>query len=286
MRTFKSIAKALLIAALAVLFALPVGMLYAISVSEQQKYETPLVQVGPERAYGERCAVTRMDMAETITVSGRVVSGEFVYMELADYSEPYSIRWVRSQGDAVRQGETIGYYNGEAVTASATGVIREISLGSKPYIRLDSIERLLLECYVSDVELKILKRDSLELTDENGVPLTVADIDLIRSDGGTRVLLSYDAPTLTYGAAVEELKLRTGVVYRQALAVEADCVYRKEKDGQHYVRLVDENACYLREAPVEVGYTNGSYICVSGVQEGDWCDSGYKALVEAGDARA
>ena len=63
--------------------------------------------------------------------------------------------------------------------------------------------------------------------------------------------------------------------------MEKSCVYTPTGSDKKYVREVDEFGKYLQEVEVTTGYSNGEYICVSGIEEGAFCDSGYKAVVES-----
>ena len=83
---------------------------------------------------------------------------------------------------------------------------------------------------------------------------------------------SYD-----YGKTISGYKLYTGNIYRDALVVSKECVYKGEDDAYH-VRIVDAEGNFLDERTVEVGYTCEELICVTGVEEGELCDSGYKSL--------
>ena len=279
MRVIKAIVKTILFFLLIGLFLLPVYALYQISLAEQARYDAPVLLAGKEHGYGEPTPVRRMDMSETITIQAEVTSGQTAYMELTDYWYPGRIRWVAQIGDAVEEGETIAWYQGKPVCSEITGVLREISLGEKPYLRFDLLEDLILAADVDEIQLQVLQRDGLELQDSAGNALNVIDIDLIRGPNGTRVLLQYDNPGLIYGERFDKLTLSTGRVWRQVLVVDTACVYQKPGDESHYVRVLEESGELVGEKQVEVGYTNGTLICVSGIEDGTYCDPGYKVLV-------
>ena len=186
-----------------------------------------------------------------------------------------------SVGDVIHPGDLIAYDGSKEIISDAYGLIREISLGNDPYLRLCSLEDLALECYVNDTQRAILQRSSLELLDEDGTALTLLDMDEIYTNGNsTRVLLRYDAENLRYGQTFSDLILSTGKVYSQALVVDERCVYKKPDTDSYYLRLVDQDGHFISETEVKVGYSDGTYICVSGIEEGTLCDSGYKTLAE------
>ena len=101
------------------------------------------------------------------------------------------------------------------------------------------------------------------------------------TDGTTTVHLSIDSEQYTCGQEVRELRFYTGRVYSKTLVLPEKCVYQKEVgEGQPwYARMVDENGVLIAELPVQIGYTNGEVVCVSGIEEGAWFDSGYKAVI-------
>ena len=45
------------------------------------------------------------------------------------------------------------------------------------------------------------------------------------------------------------------------------------------MRQVSAQGLYMTELEVEIGYSNGDTVCVSGIAEGTFYDSGYKAVV-------
>lgn len=258
----------------------PVCILYFISRSEQAQYQTELIPAVNEMAYGDVVSVVRRDMSETITLSGTVVSASEFFSELKA-RDPYNLRFMVSVGDVIHPGDLIAYDGSRKITSDVYGLISDISLGSDPYLRLYSLDDLALECYVNDAQRTMLQRSSLELADEKGVALSVIKIDDVSSDGNTtRVLLRYEKDDLRYGQTVSDLTITTGKVYEQALVVLERCVYQKADSEGYFLRLVNENGEYLAETEVQLGYSDGKYVCVSGVEEGALCDSGYKTFAE------
>ena len=277
-RTITKIIVALLFVALMVA---PIGALYYISVLEQEQYQPQEQQIVLEElAYGSPSSIMRMDMTERIALSGTVVSTKVIYEEL-EMENISRLRLLISSGQVLQAGDLIGYLDGQEVRATKTGIIRSINRGADAYIELWSLEDLAIECYVDDVQLKVLKRGSLKLTDADGNLYTVAHIDEIRVGSDlTRVLLTSETATLIYGKNMGNMSFNTGRVYPDCLVVQANCVYTY--NGQdYYVRLVDRDGVVLGEAQVELGFSMNGYICITeGAQEGQLCDSGYKAIAE------
>lgn len=277
----KAITKIIVALLFVALMVAPIGALYYISALEQAQYQPQEQQIILEElAYGSPASILRMDMTERITLSGTVVSTKVIYEEL-ELENISRLRLLISTGQILQAGDLIGYLDGQEVRANQTGIIRSINRGSDAYIELWSLEDLAIECYVDDTQLKVLKRGSLDLTDSDGNQYTVAHIDEIRVGSDlTRVLLISETATLIYGKKMDATNFNTGRIYPDCLVVQANCVYTY--NGQdYYVRLVDKDGVVLGEAQVELGFSMNGYICITdGAQEGQLCDSGYKAIAE------
>ncbi len=264
------------------LLILPVGALYALSSMEQAQFaenNTPPVEL-TEFSYGTPSMVRCIDVSETITLSGTVISTEVIYQEL-DVEDPALLRLLVTEGKLMQEGDLIGYYQGEAIYATQTGVIRSVGREKEAYIELWSLDALAIECYVTDAQLKVLQRGSLALSDSDGNPYTVSRIDSVSvGNANTRVLLTADAGLLTFGKTLSKFTLNTGRVYPQSTVVESRCIFSADGGFTHYVRLVDEDGNVLGLQQVTVGVTVGNYTCVTGVEEGQFCDPAYKSIVE------
>lgn len=279
MNTAKVLGKCLMALLLAAVLILPMGGLYYLSLLEQAQYDT-IYEAGSvvleEVSYGTPCLVIRMDLTEEVSLSGAVVSTKVLYEEL-NLDAPDDLRLVISEGELLEAGGLIGYYHGKELLSTQTGVVRTVHLGSESYIALWSLEDLAVECYVSDAQLSVLNRSTLDLTDSEGNHYTVSHIDSEKVGADeTRVLLTSETATLIYNTGFNE-NMGTGRVYPGSLVVPTDCIFTLE--GQSYVRLVEEDGSIIGLAQVEVGVTVGSYTSISGINEGDYCDPGYKAMV-------
>lgn len=279
---WKTLAKIIVVLLFVALIVAPIGALYYISVLEQAQYLPQEEQIVLEElAYGSTCQIMRMDMSERITLSGTVVSTKVIYEEL-EMENVSCLRLLISSGQVLQAGDLIGYLDGQEVHATKTGIIRSINRGSDAYIELWSLDDLAIECYVDDVQLKILKRGSLDLTDADGNQYTVEHIDEIRVGSDlTRVLLTSETAQLIYGKKMESTSFITGRVYPDCLVVPTNCVYSYNGGQTYYVRLVDKDGVVLGEHEVEVGFSMNGYICITdGAEDGQLCDSGYKAIAE------
>ena len=259
----------------------PLGLIWQISQKEMEEYATPEAPVLRETAVGGLAQATRQDVPEYISVSGTFISTEYAYMEL-NTKQASSIRWVVGIGDEVQEGQVLGTYKDEAILSTVTGILVDMSTYSAtPYLRFRLFAPVELEARVDDRTLSVLKRSD-SLTTEKGEAVTLSFASMQKNaDGTTDVRLTIDSEKYTYGQALNELRILTGVVYQKALVLPADCVYQKTAgdDEPWYARLVTADGIFLREVEVGIGYSNGDLICVSGISEGDWFDTGYKAIL-------
>lgn len=283
MRILKKIASVLLVLVFIALFLAPVGMIWKISEAEQQQYLPAADEVLEDLAYGEIRQVIRTDIPETVTVSGSVVSTATKFIELDGYWDPFLLRMTVESGQTIRDGDIIGYYNGEPVLSDKTGIVKSVNIGTDSYIWLQSLDSLALRIEVNkDAVLAALQQEDITLTDADGATYRVLEIAPAMTEAGNAVvLLSCEGKKLVYGQQHPELTLQTGRIFQQALVVEKSCVYTPTGSDKKYVREVDDSGKFLREVEVTVGYSSEEYICISGIGEGAFCDSGYKAVVES-----
>ncbi len=271
------------------ILALLTGPLWAIvyiSQLEQNRYTPQTVVQLQELSYGPVKQITRMDMRETVSLSGQVISTRYLYQEL-DIAESGQFRQEVKSGQVIQAGDVLGYYKGQPVLAEISGILVKISTGIDCYLCLESLEDLAVECYVDDQQLAILSRSALELTDSNGAAYQVLRIEPVAATRGTRVLLSCEDGDYAYGDSFSGKTFYTGREFPGALVISSKCVYQLE-DGKYYLRLTDAQGVFLQELEVEPSYSNGEMVCISGegIREGLYCDSGYKLVIESGGGNA
>lgn len=279
-RTMQILGKTFLCLVLLLLLAAPVLLIYTLSIQEMQQYQQPEEAVLLESAYGTIVNAVRRDVQAYVTVSGRYISDSYAFQEL-DMKEPGKIRWLVSTGEYVQKGQVLGLYGKEQVVSAYDGILREISAyTSDSYLRFLTMDNLKLECSVTPSVLQALTKGTL--TTEQGDAVTVTGTSPI-VDGSGNVTVWLDCPSLDrqYGAQVRQLKIMTGQVYKNVLVLDKDCVYQKDSapDSPWYARQVSSAGYFLSEKEITVGYINGELACVSGVEEGDYFDSGYKAVM-------
>lgn len=289
MRILKAVLVCIFWLLIIALMLAPLGLIYQISNNEMAEYATPEALVLRETAIGQAVRAYRMDVPEYVTLEGTFTSNTYDYMELSEYKNPSNIRWLVSVGDEIQEGQVIGTYNGSDVIATITGILVEMntytSISSNAYLCFQLFEPIEFSCSVEDRVLSTLRRsESLSMEDGAAVTLVYASRQK-NADGTTDVRLSIDTDKYVFGQELEELKVFTGQVYGKTLVLPVECVYQWEEgeDNPWYVRQVSETGIFLAEKEVQVGYSNGDVICVTGVEEGDYFDSGYKAIVGGGN---
>lgn len=270
------------------LLCLPVGLIFQISEAEMAQYEAAEIPALQQTAYGSPVQAVRMDIHESITLSGTFVSDTWADMELS-ISKTELLRWNVAEGDQIAEGDVLGTCNGRDITSTLTGIILDINVYSgstgNQYIRVRLLEPLVLECEVTQEQLAAVQNyDDLTLAD--GTALTLEYVSLTRNeDDTTTVRFSLDDGTgYQYGQVLTDFALYTGVTYPQTLVLSEQCVYQKTEgeDQPWYARRVTEDGTFIEEIQVQISGSYDGMVRISGVAAGDWFDSGYRAVLEAG----
>lgn len=282
MRSWRRVLKVFFWVMIFALLVAPLGILTVISQAEMAEYEPPAAPLIRETSIGTPLQSVRMDVREYIRVSGVFTSNAIAFQPLPQ-SAPEKIRWIVESGEEVQTGQVLGYYGDGEVIAEMNGILEEIhAVTGDAYLKIRLFTPLELEAAVSEETLSALKRggDKLSLMDGTAVELTYA-ANAKNADGSFNVRLVVRNDDAVYGEAVN-LMIYTGLEFPNALVVQSNCVY--QRDGQWYVRRVSENGSFIQEVPVQVSYNDGIYACVSGIEEGQWFDSGYKAIMDGDGA--
>ena len=274
------ILKAFISLCLMFLLVAPIVAVFMITKIELKQYEPQPVPPLIEKAYGEICAVERMDIQETITISGTFVSTKKFFMEIPKMNNPYGARILAESGDEILEGQLIGYSEDlkTEIKASASGIIYDIHLGSTSYITMESIDDLALKCLIDNTTMAVLLRDGLNLSMQNGDEVNVINISKKQDDqGNTEVLFSI--PNGIYGQCLNDVQLQTGRVFYDTLVIDFRCLFHLNGDyDTWYVRTVDKNGNFLDNKKVNVSFTSENFVAISGVPEGTLCDSGYSKV--------
>ena len=285
MKLKKGILKGLFWVLVLALLLAPSFLIWRLSREEMKQYEAKSVPAFRETAYGSIAKARRADVEVAVTVSGRCVCEEFVYMELTQKS-PQNIRWYVREGDEVLQGQPVGILGDTEIVCSCTGILREINTYAQaPYLRIQLLEPVEVECLVDAKTLRTLQRaeDGMKTEEGEAAALTYASLSR-NAEGLTTVRLRIDSPYYVVGMEVKELTLLTGQRYLHTLVLDPRCLYQKEEGSeQWYARRVSEDGIFIEEVRVNVGYSDGQVVCVTGVNEGDCFDTGYQAIAAKGN---
>lgn len=268
------------------LLVLPLGLISQISSAEMEEYAPADSPVIRQSAIGIPVKATRQDVELRVNVTGNFTSTEVAFMELTQ-RKSYNIRWTVSYGDEIQVGQVLGYYNGDPVISTVEGILRDISTSTgNAYLSVDCFSPLVLECMVEDKTLDSLLQCQENLTLSDGTEIELVYVAKTKnSDGTTMVRFSLAREGDTYGSTVKDLPIYLGAGYPQVVVLPVDCVYQKEhgEDAPWFVRQVTEEGILIEERQVKISYSDDYLVVVSGIQEGQWFDSGYKVVIEGDD---
>ena len=265
---------------LALLLA-PLGLIFQISRSELAEYQTPERPVLQQAAVGGIAMATRTSVDEYVTVSGTFTSETYVYVEM-EFENPSRIRWEVSTGSEVQEGQVLGYLDDEPIVSTVTGILTSIHLNAgDSYLKFRLFAPVVLSCRVDERTLSALEKRAESLITLKGEKVTLLFASQQKNPDGTiNVRLSVDTDRYTYGEVLEGLKIQTGRSYQGVVVLPLDCVYQKVQGDAYpwYVRQVTEDGIFVQEVEVEIGYISGNQVCVNGIAEGTYYDTGYKAV--------
>lgn len=253
---------------LALLYISPILFLIIQSKEEMKAYECEDIEV-EEKAYGELCQVVRQDVESNISLNVKGVSTKTKIIEISSGN----CVWNVEKGEEVIKGECIGKVNSKKIKCKYNGIIKEVK---DKYVRIELINDI---CYETYVDPKDIEYFTGKLKDEQGNEIKNVSISNIQKDGKIRIVFGIKNRNIQYGEKIEDMVLYNGEIYKNALTIKTKCVKQKE-DNKYYVRVVDEEGNYLGEQEVQLGYEYKGYVCVTGVEEGEWCDGGYYQFEE------
>lgn len=242
------------------------------------KYQVNSTYKFKEAAYGEPKRITRQDLKLYYTFSGTVTSSTYRYIDFPEAEDANVISTV-SIGDEVFKGDIVAYLNRKEIISNYNGIVEDVASFAGGYVKLRSFDNLKLTC-MSDISTinKVKDCQSLELADGNKVNVDL--VSNIIADNKGKIVFSIENSDYMYGQEVKNLKIYTGKVYRDVLTIDKQCVYQKQKNGPHFVRVVDENGYFESEKEIEIGFETEDAVSVLNIEEDTLCDSGYKELLK------
>lgn len=260
------------------LLVAPIGLIVQISREEMQEFATPDPPVLQEMSIGGIYMATRASVFESFQVSGTFVSGADGYMEL-DYETVKDARWNVGVGSEVQEGMVIGTVNGQQILATMDGIVKQMHISQGDcFVKLELFTPVLLQTRVDKATLSIL-RNSRKLTvgkEEAKVSLAFASRRQ-NSDGTFDVLIAIDSDEYTYGQVVSALHIKTGRSFDNVVSISNRCVYQKG-GSQWYARQVSKDGFFIKEEEIEMLYQDEFNAFVSGINDGEYFDSGYQII--------
>lgn len=278
MKILKPILSGLFWLLILALLVAPILLIVQISREEMQEFATPDPPVLQEMAIGGIYQSVSDSVSESFKVSGTFVSGADGYMEL-DYETVKDARWNVSVGSEIQEGMVIGTVKGEDIVATMDGIIQQMHISQGDcFIKLELFTPVVLQSRVDKATLSIL-RNSRKLTvgaEDAKVSLAFASRRQ-NSDGTFDVLIAIDSDEYTYGQVVSGLHIRTGRTFDNVVRLTDRCVYQKG-GSQWYVRQVTKDGIFIKEVEVEVVYFDGINYYLTGINSGEYFDSGYQII--------
>lgn len=278
MKLLKSILAGLFWLLILALLVAPIGLIVQISKEEMQEFATPDPPVLQEMAIGGIYQSVSASVSESFKVSGTFVSGADGYMEL-DYDTVKDARWNVGVGSEIQEGMVIGTANGEDIVATMDGIIQQMHISQGDcFIKLELFTPVVLQSKVDKATLSILRNSRKLTVGKEGAKVSLAFASRKQnSDGTFDVLIAIDSDEYTYGQVVSALHIRTGRSFDNVVRLTDRCVYQKG-GSQYYVRQVTKDGIFLKEVEVEVVYFDGTNYYLTGINPGEYFDSGYQII--------
>lgn len=279
MRLVKFILNGLFAVLLLLVLALPIVLLFRISQAEIEKYTVPSAPVLQQTAVGGIVQAYETDMEESFLLEGVFVSAGDGFVEL-DYEQVRNVRWLVKIGDEIQQGQEVGITPADKILSTHNGILTEIHTDSSEncYLRVQLFSPVVLSCRIDAWTLSVLQKSHNLVTSENEPVSLVYASQLIDDDGMVDVLVSIESEKYSYGQSAS-FRITTGRSFKSLIVLPKNCLYQKFTNGPWYVRQVTENGIFIAERQVKIEMQDGSIVAVSGISEGEYFDSGYKAIV-------
>lgn len=279
----KTLVNGLVAVLVLVLLLLPLGLIVRISQAEMEEFATPTVPLMEQTAVGGIVQSYTGDVSECFYISGTFVSAQDAFQDL-DYANVGSIRWLVKVGDEIQVGQVLGTGASGDVISTQTGILKEMHLDNPEncYLRVELFTPVVFACKVDDQTLSMLKFVKTLTVGSDKATLTLVFASQTKNpDGTTNVKIAINSDQYFYGQQTS-LTISTGRQFKNAILLDERCVYQKGGVGDYYVRQVTEDGIFIKEIKVTVGVGYGSSIVVSGIEAGQYFDTGYKFIAEGG----
>lgn len=276
MRIVKKFITAVFWLLIVALLVAPLGLIWQISLEEQAEFATPTVPQMQQTAVGGIFQSREEDLHESFTVSGSFVSETFAYLEV-DYITAKAARWYVSIGDEIQQGQVLASGPEGEIISEVDGILVQTQILLEDcYLKIMLFTPVELSCRVDARTLSILKMSNMLTCNGAAVTLTYSSKQQ-NADGTTNVRIRIDSDEYVYGQVVESLYIYTGRTFHNVICVPSSCIYQKS-DGYYYARQVTKEGVFIAEVKVEVIYSDRYNTYVTGIQGGEYFDSGYQII--------
>lgn len=263
--------KIILIMGCVILVVMPIVLIVIISTIERNSYQiTEEGKADIVKSFGEPIPITRGTIKELIELEGVFNSREFVEVKIHD-NHVENLLIYKQVDEEVRRGEVLASVEGYQYLSPINGKITQIDNFT---IKIISFENLLFETSVNkDFKFKEL---FVKNSDEK---LTMERLSNIVDKKKRKAWFLNSNKNYLFGEEMT-FELYTGQVEDNVLTAPKGCVYSKQDKSKFYIRTVSESGVFIEEKEVQIGIQDDSNISIIGVDEGVFCDSGYKKYID------
>lgn len=269
--------KKIVIAIGAFIIIIPIILISYISYLEMKKYEPKINYKIEEKSYGNPTPILRTTIDEKFSIKGKFTSTSFAFVDIKNQNFE-NTKTVVAVNDEVKKGEVLAYIKDKPIYSNVNGIVSEIDvMKQNGNFKILNLDKLLLECYM-DPKLKLIENTTYTANDN--IKIKLVSLSNIVDDFGRRAYFQVEGGNYVFGQKIE-FQVLTGVVHKDILATDKNCVYQKEKAGPYFIRRVDKSGKVIGEVEVKVGLTDNKMISISGAEEGWFCDPGYGKFMNA-----
>ncbi len=248
-----------------IIYLIPIVTVILVSNEEIKKYQTPKMEF-VDYAYGEIFQVEQKDVRENIVVNATAILDDTIAIPTNG-----NTIWIVDEGEEIKKSQTIGYCNGVSIKGQKNGIVKKIESN---YIVLKTFENIMWETQVSEEKVRYFNES---LYDRSGNKLEICSISNKVNDGKVTIRFKIENVIGKCGQKRNKMRLYTGNAFKNVLTVNKKCVVNK--NGNYYVRIVDSHGVFQYEQQVDVGFESDGIICVTGLEEGEFCDGGFSEYI-------
>lgn len=272
----KKVLRVVTVIVVLVIYCVPLFGIYCISNKEKESYQLDDEYNIEKTAYGVPCEVSKIDMQEYYSYPGTIEGYKIVDVKVSGLKADKT-SYICKTGDEIFKNQDIATDGRNTFKSPMNGIVQDIPYSKDGCVNVLSLDELCLNLSVPVDEVGVFEN---AIYDENGNKIKViAKSNQVNENGEVSIKITNTFGDYLAGQSVNDIKIYTGYTYSNVYVVDVDCVYSKGKDNTYFVRKVDSKGKFIEEVEVGIGYSNGEYICITGLEEGEFCDDGYKDLV-------